>query len=378
MFVRLNVYSVVVNETNRLTLTQEESIDDVSSRSQLWLYVSSWQEGLSSWLVSLSEVVVLCKELNATFVEPCIQNGRLTSCKDSGSILLSQVIDMERLREYHEKIATYDEFVAFSNRSNDRQEPLPTFQICMHHFTNVNWCNEVPLFWGSKNIPIIEEARISAQSQSTVLQVHQYGRFAFRHSAWASEKETNIVKRKYIQFATANFVAVSRILEKMGIPAGQEYSVVHWRAERPNIDYLACADHILRARELMHNKEHPFILMSSLNTRSEYMWGGAKLLANETTSQVAVQRLLDSGFHKLDQVVSYDDLPDQVMLAVYDLILAMQADKFATCTQKCADNSVCSACNWRGSFGALAVDMRSDIAHKSSVTCWPSDSSSQS
>jgi hypothetical protein len=160
----------------------------------------------------------------------------------------------------------------------------------------------------------------------------------------------------------------------MNIARDQAYSVIHWRAELPGIDYMACAQKILLARDaiqMKHQQQHPFILMSSLNTQADYMWAGAKELAANTSSDLALQLLLNQGFMKLDQVVDYDNLSDPIMLAVYDLVLALHANNFATCSKDCSDHSICSKCNWRGQFAGLAVAMRRDVANKTSISCWP-------
>jgi hypothetical protein len=43
----------------------------------LWIHVQDWSEGISHWTKTFSQVVVLCKTLNATLVLPEITDGRL-------------------------------------------------------------------------------------------------------------------------------------------------------------------------------------------------------------------------------------------------------------------------------------------------------------
>ena len=343
-------------------------------------------EGMSSWLVSLSEVLVLAKELNATLVEPCILKGRLGSCANVAQggpgLRLSQVLDMQLMQRYHAAIVSYQDYEQ-AIRSTDAT--IPVVSMCLHHFSPVPHCEGAPHVWGAKDMPQLDQALMLARNSTTVLEIHQYGKFAFRKSTWANALQAALVKKLYLGLSTHHMERVKILLERMGLHGDEPFSVIHWRAERPGMDYLACADKILEVRDVIIGKrqeqqpghqqkqhQHPFIIMSSLNTNADYMWKGAKLLAENSTSDQALRKLLDHGFLKLDQVVDYKKLKDPLVLAIYDLILALKAAKFVTCSKSCGDDSVCAACNWLGQFGGLAMTMRSDMANKSSTECWPS------
>ncbi|GKY94835.1 hypothetical protein MPSEU_000448700 [Mayamaea pseudoterrestris] len=334
---------------------------------ELYVYVSGWMEGMSSWMISLSEMVVLSKELNATFVEPCIRKGRLCSCKSKGNTLtrLSHVLDMDKLKKYHSSIITYDEFV-------ERTEPYAgnAKAICMHHFSPKPVCVGAPLMYGRKRIPQVDDAIWSSQLAPTILEIRRYGRYAFQKSEWVSDAEAARVKQQYLRLAPQHFQHVDGLLKSMGIASHEPYSVIHWRAEIPGIDYMNCAKRIIEVRETM-KLNHSVILMSSLNTREEYSWDGARNMAKNTSASSALRSLLDAGFLKLDQVVDYDSLADSVMFPVYDLILAMKAREFVTCTKGCEDDSICAVCNWRGQFAGLAVSLRQEVEKRKSVHCWP-------
>ena len=361
-----------------------ESIHIVESSPRLYLYIPSWMEGMSSWMISLSEVLVLAKELNATLVEPCIKKGRLGSCASVASgghgLRLSQVLDLELMRQYHTDIVTYEEYMTAISATEP--STVPVVSLCLHHFSPNPFCRDAPLVYGAKWIPQFREALTLARNTTTVMEIHQYSRYGFRKSKWINGSEAAMVKAKYLALSPLHGERVTVLLERMGIPHGETFSVLHWRAEHPDMDYLACADKILEARDTMRKRQkqkqqQPFILMSSLNTNADYMWKGAKLMAENSTSDQALQRLLDHGFMKLDQVIDYPELQDPMMLAVYDLILAMKATKFVTCSKRCSDDSVCAACNWRGQFAGLAVSMRRDVENKSSTECWPSMSATR-
>ena len=354
----------------------------VSGPHKLYLYIPSWMEGMSSWMISLSEVLVLAKQLNATFVEPCISNGRLGSCQHGErngtrpKLRLSQVLDLERMQQYHADIVTYDEYER-AITALDSDEPT-VVSLCLHHFSPHPKCDGAPLLYGAPRIPQLRTAQALSQNATTVLQIQQYSKYGLRKSKWINDEEADMVKVNYLGLSPQHLERVSVLLERMGIHHDEPFSVIHWCAELPNLDYLACADQILQARDVIMEQRQlqlqpaqPFILMSSLNTNADYMWKGAKLLAENSTSGQALQKLLDHGFLKLDQVIDYTTLEDPMMLAVYDLILALKATEFVTCARGCQD-SACAACNWLGSFAGLAVSMRRDVGNKSSTQCWPS------
>ena len=338
----------------------------------LFLYVSGWMEGMSSWMISLSEMLVLAKEMNATFVEPCVKKGNLCSCAKPGNnrVRLSHILDMRKLRKYHPAIVTYEEFQQRTLFESDMFNGSLN-QICMHHFSPRPLCANTTHLYNATNIPQVNHATRSSYNTTSTLEIKRYGRYAFRNSQWVSDTEASRVKRKVLRLAPAHGRSVDTLLEQMGIGSNQTYSVIHWRAELPDIDYMACAKRIVRARDKM-NLEHRVILMSSLNTDASYTWAGAKHLAENTTSDIALQLLFDAGFLKLDHVVNYGNLSDSVMLAVYDLMLAIKAEEFVTCGKRCGDKSICAACNWRGQFAGLAMTWRREVAHKASMECWPS------
>ena len=76
---------------------------------------------------------------------------------------------------------------------------------------------------------------------------------------------------------------------------------------------------------------------------------------------------LDEFLHKHRE--SYP-IPDPIVLAALDLILAARARELATCTKGC--RSVCARCGFQGQFVALTKEMRAEY-NKGGTTydCWP-------
>jgi hypothetical protein len=181
----------------------------------------------------------------------------------------------------------------------------------------------------------------------------------------------NVRDLYFLRFKKEHYEYVDHLLEKAGL-ANRSFSVIHWRAELPGLDYIRCAEDIIRARAQM-NTNTSFVLMSSLNTRKDYMWLGAKRASENGTSSPddALTLLFDSGFLKLDNIIKEDSVRDPGLLAVWDLIIAMKAKQFATCTKDCW--KFCSKCNWRGSFSEFALSLRKmEGKSKESMACWPS------
>ena len=114
----------------------------------------------------------------------------------------------------------------------------------------------------------------------------------------------------------------------------------------------------------------PFLLMSSLNMEEKFMWSGARKQAFNSTAQKALEFLTkEQDFWKLDSLLEEKHAKDQVLFAVWDLIIATRALNFATCTKGCG--GICTKCNHLGNFASLAAELRNHL-HKDSQTCWPS------
>ena len=77
---------------------------------------------------SVSEILIVAKALNATFVEPCIQGGRLTRCSEPHKVKLSDVFSMDKtMKEFHPFIVSHE---VFQNETNDEHNSTYFQRIC--------------------------------------------------------------------------------------------------------------------------------------------------------------------------------------------------------------------------------------------------------
>ena len=190
-------------------------------------------------------------------------------------------------------------------------------------------------------------------------------------------------------FHPKHIQTVEDVLRKSNI-TDDNFSAIHWRAEKRGMDYAECAKavlyakHALQQKSLAHNGQeksnHQFVLMSSLNKDTDLMWDGSKIIsgANKAAQQALNFLVQDNGFLKIDDLLEkVNNVHDPGMLAVYDLILAKKAKSFATCARDkgfgCnnATGSICELCNHVGKFGKLALELRRNSPKDSSWACWP-------
>ena len=169
------------------------------------------------------------------------------------------------------------------------------------------------------------------------------------------------------------------------------FSLVHWRGERPGIDFNSCARKIVRAKERMadlgdlgdYSTDNKFILMSSVKDDKANMWWAAQQWGDKFSSETngpgtALDIIRSSGFITFDGLLRDSGIKprDPGLLAVYDLILVGLADKFSTCARECEGEQCrtcgqCHSCNYMGKFSKMALDMRPKDKGDSTYACWP-------
>ncbi|KAL3912554.1 MAG: hypothetical protein SGILL_006833, partial [Bacillariaceae sp.] len=197
-------------------------------------------------------------------------------------------------------------------------------------------------------------------------------------------RESEYKVQRHFRFTNFLQSKADEALALMNIPTGQEYGVIHWRAEISDLDYLGCANDIAGVKYAMlkkhsGNKTMPFILMSSLSTDRENIWGPGRIKASSANVTHALAYLIqDQGFLKSDEY-----LPKQKDMIVYtavDLLLAERAAAFSTCARDAECDGFCERCNHKGNFGQLAVGMRSggfapmdnsSDYSDGTLPCWP-------
>lgn len=342
------------------------------SHNGLFIYVSSWGEGMSSWMISLSELLLMARALNATLVEPCMKNGRLVTCDNVEQLVrLGDVFDLEQIPASQSLLLSHEEFKRQTANAivhklcMQRKKSHPDYKVT---------CKGLPSRHMKKRIPELEAAIQDSWNGPSVLEILNYRKFALtdlKHgqSKLISSEEVELMKSNYLRFRKEHYVYVDLLLKKANLT--NSFSVIHWRAEKENMDYLGCAQDIMQVRKRMeHQNKTPFILMSSLNTQKEHMWNGARKKASNSTADAALRLLLnDQNFIKLDTLIEDENLKDPGLLAVWDVIIATKASGFATCARGCGE--ICQRCNHLGRFAAFAIEIRNKL-NRSSHECWPS------
>ena len=351
------------------------------------MQVEQWGEGIANWMTSISEILIVAKALNATFVEPCIHKGRLTYCSETHNVKLSDIFRMDKMKEFHPFIVSHEVFQ--QNVINDAHDNSSThFQrICHTAQKYSSKCGEGLLNQHSNiSSPSLEAAVASAQnSQRTVLQLTSYWKDGWKNMKFKGRPlipskgpTVKMIYNKYFHFTQEIYDFVDMILKEAGIK-GENYSVIQWRGEIHSLDYVSCARHIITARAIMQEEEGrrdyktrgnetAFVLISPLNRNESLTWNTRSKGAD---AQEALQLLLDdNGFLKLDLLVQkhQDFVRDSIFLAAADLVLAQKAKEFITCDKSC--NSICAQCGHQGSFVQLAETLR-NARDKNSTSCWP-------
>ena len=173
----------------------------------------------------------------------------------------------------------------------------------------------------------------------------------------------------YFDYRSHHYETVDNLLRLMGISNNSDFDVIHWRAELPNIHYDDCASNILQTRDTM--KSNTTVLMSSLNRHAALQWS---IPYRQGQVIQSLNRLADAGMYKLDQALDKGHdmhLPDTVVIAVWDQIIALKAKRFVTCTKGCRQRqATCVQCNYLGNYAQMAIGIRQSHG-KSSDECWP-------
>lgn len=348
--------------------------NDTSHR--LWLHVNDISEGMANWRIAIVELLLVAKQIGAAFVEPCILQGRVTSCHKvkQNQVRLSDVFDLNKLREVHPWIISQEDYEI----GTVNVTPTNVFVFCMHEGnpSPATVClrdgARLANFYNSETNSILEEAL--QQQDPSIIEIHAYrkGGFAKAQLQQGEEKLINasLVQQSLednLQFHSKHYRHVASLLRKLNIE--DDYHVIHWRAEVLHMNYQNCADQLVKAKNLMSRSvKVPTILISSLNQNPSYQWGGGGF--TRAGSAIALRSLTEAhGFLKLDTV---NDKPvdDMIYLAVWDQIVAQNATNFATCTKACKAKRSCKACNYQGSFGEVAIHARTKVG-RGSHQCWP-------
>lgn len=353
----------------------------VQPHPRRWLHVDDISEGMANWRIAIVELLLVAKQLDAAFVEPCILQGRVTSCHKIPSsvssttmnhhvrVRLGDVLDVDKLRrDVHPWIVTQEEYEKATTTPTGTAATIgesphvqTRFVLCMHEGnpSPVAVCirdgKRLDNFYGAITNPVMEQVltmkRQHQQQQrqeepSWVMEIHAYRKGGFaktvireqQHENKGSQRQqkTLLLDPKLVQYVLEHSVIfhpkhyhyVAGLLRKFRI-VNNNYNVIHWRAELPHMNYADCAQQLIKAKNIMshynNNNSTPTILISSLNQIPVHQWGGGT--STRAGSAMTLRSLIkEHGFLKLDTIVgrSYNqdaavDVDDDVAV-VDDLI----------------------------------------------------------
>eukprot|EP00984_Skeletonema_dohrnii_P004621 scaffold1634_cov118-Skeletonema_dohrnii-CCMP3373.AAC.19 len=418
-------------DTNTTTSIAKATTSTLSKRPHLWLDTITYAEGIAGWKTSLLELLYFAQKVNgggggATLVEPCMTSGRLRSCGryETRGVPVSEIFDLDEYMtppsdgngSKYPVMVSYDDYQRIVGNTNTT---VAKTNVCMLHSKSLSYdkrCTKDTSWIMTMKQNNLQRMMDNSNQQHFILHLEDYWRGSIYELGWQlgmyipNDKQERFVKGmeiphkgvfegKTIPFHMKHVQFVEDLLQRANI-TNDNFSAVHWRAEKKGMDFMRCAravnevKHIM-LREMMtsnttrkdeESSQHKFVLMSSLNENEDMMWSGSRnsiVNGTTTTPQQALHYLLhDNGFIKIDGLLEMQAKKvhnDPGMLAIYDLIIATKANNFATCARdgKTGCNGVtrrlCDACNHVGKFGRLATSLRKeDGDHRgSSFECWP-------
>jgi len=419
-------------DTNTTTSKAIATTSTLSKRRpHLWLDAITYAEGIAGWKTSLLELLYFAQKVNsggggATLVEPCMTSGRLRSCGryETRGVPVSEIFDLDEYMTHpsdgnggkYPVMVSYDGYQSIVGNTNTT---VAKTNVCMLHSKKLSYdkrCTNDTSWIMTMKQNNLQRMMDNSNQQHFILHLEDYWRGSIYELGWQlgmyipNDKQERFVKGmeipnkgvfegKTIPFHMKHVQFVDDLLQRANI-TNDNFSAVHWRAEKKGMDFMRCAravnevKHIM-LREMMtsnatrkdeESSQHKFVLMSSLNENEDMMWSGSRnsiVNGTTTTPQQALHYLLhDNGFIKIDGLLEMQAKKvhnDPGMLAIYDLIIATKANNFATCARdgKTGCNGVtrrlCDACNHVGKFGRLATSLRKeDGDHRgSSFECWP-------
>ena len=403
-----------------------------NERPHLWIDAVTYAEGIAGWKTSLLELLFFVEKLggdgSATLVEPCMLSGRLQSCGgcESRGIPVSEIFDLEEyMKPQSTSGGSYPVLVSYDDYQKELHTTTTTAsmeKVCMlHNRQNLSIekrCSSATSWIKDLRQNHIQNVMDKSNKKNFILHLEDYWRGSLYELGWQlgmymhEEKrfvvgmelpKKHVFERKALPFHPRLEQFVDDLLERANLTSNN-FSAIHWRAEKKGMDFIKCAEAINKAKHIMLRKmglpnsineneseelnQHHFVLLSSLNEDANKMWLGSKHISSNQTesSQQALQYLLrDNGFIKIDGLLktyAADDT-DTGMLAIYDLIIASKASNFATCARDgkfgCneATFQLCEACNHIGKFGSMATTLRKESGDNQgrglSWECWPSE-----
>ena len=428
------VYDYIQNQT----ILQRDDDDETTNENnnttttQLWLYPYYFHEGFSGWKLGLADVMQLAKQLDAVIVIPDILDGALRM-PGSGNLDLFEFFNKSHVDSYYSKWVTADDF---RRQTTTRTNETKTTKVLHWNIGRTikpktgpprqqrDYQNQfIQPLREALNL-IIKPNKTTYSYDNVVLNMtwiwkRQLHNVQLRdknqkpHPLVSQKESESVIVKKHFVFSDWIHDLADQTLALMNIST-HNFGLVHWRADKENLDYRQCAEHLVRARQALIDskltksvhEDTPFILMSSLKVDMNLMWSSMKRKVDQglaASPAEALQFLTNSNRPSNNRTGSQSGyflmaesvLPrqkDQIVYVAIDILLVQRATVFATCTRSCSNDGkhrkyapfadVCNACNWLGNFATSAVRMRQELSaarnsntDARTLTCWPHSAS---
>mmetsp|Transcript_5065 Transcript_5065/g.5750 ORF Transcript_5065/g.5750 Transcript_5065/m.5750 type:complete len:458 (-) Transcript_5065:605-1978(-) len=354
--------------------SEEKSVQKNKS-CVVWLHTKVFVEGLTAQKRTLEKLLELAKLLDARFVEPCIQNGKMVTCEHvQKNVRYSDLFDLNSLKRIYANIVPYEEFKKVEDYK----------QLCLGVEKGSRYCKKYEKTGTAKLVTFDQVASVINRRRRTgckkdivvlIPQMRKEMMPELRHGYPPEEffSKYFVVKEKHYNFVKHSIFPVLGIKEN-------SYSVIHWRAENVKTDLVTCARALVRAKKTMAKElpeNHRFVLMTYLRRSDNFKFQWDNKRKDVHAQDIALNLLENNSFVSLDSAIQRftQEIDDGSFIALWDLVLSQNARSFVTCTSygvgnSCPGAEICKACNHLGSFARWAVYLRAS-QNKTSEECWP-------
>jgi hypothetical protein len=389
-----------------------------------YLMLSSVFEGFGAWSDAIFEFVDLAKQLNRTFVEPCVRNGCIEPCRygfvhsppstkevvdafertghdhlnlpyinfpcsrlnheypdeESKKLVgesypLSAYLDMASLREYYPHIISYDQWF--------EQSILPQKDLVKgvngRILLPTSYCGDMHISWCIQyrgpyreigDFAFIEELNgrpDDLEKQMTILRADS-SETIFYHSYYRYYfHKPNTFKT--VPFHPAHYLAAFQF--KRDLFENDNLAVFQWRTEHvSNLVLPKCATVLstaLSGLKLKRGKAgFSAVLVSDLPSPSNRrkLWHTYEN-GDDDVRKHTISIMLDAGFAKYDY---YHNTTDNGVLMIRDFILTQIADTYVTCAGDFVEK--CRGCFRSSSNFVQRITQARELAKKESILDW--------
>lgn len=343
------------------------------------IYVTKYHEGLSSWRISVAELLTVARLTNASLAEPCVRHGRLSGDCQPSSVRLRDVFDIEQMKKIAPIVSPE---VAAAMRAN-----ATVASVCMHHGNPKDVCK--PSIWGT-----LQTCPALLAERAQVLEIDAYRRMGVMGIKADMVDEA----LEAIMFSPTQIQLAADMVRRRSFDENN-YVVYQWRSETKHHHLSKCVQSLVHSKETLFRRDTPVLLVSDLTLEKGHQWGGIhrlehgvieraldELRAHNVTKiaddRDAAEGALDiaraRNITTIDGTNAFADLStvDLVFPAIWDAVIASNAKVLATCSG--CQSRVCKDCMWQGNYAGLILQLR-NIRKRHQLlpkfaqthTCWP-------